>query len=218
VDAALAPPTAGVVVAGLGLELRLFAPGRAPRQRETILWSACWLLFAVAVAVGIALAGGPASEWTTVYLIERMTIQRVEHVGNVADVPAAATPFFVELGLKLQGEWPAFRPSHSTTSAHSAPDVRLGVGRASAKRSRLVRALEDNAGFARDVLLQRCLRGRKYLQRASSASAHGTTSGQVGRSSVLRGLAGRAGFLRRFQVESRAGYTRDGRRPAVVCA
>jgi tellurite resistance protein TerC len=71
VEAALAPLTAGVVVAGLGLELRLFAPGRAPRQVEAILWSAGWLLFALAVAVGIAVAGGPVSEWTTVYLIER---------------------------------------------------------------------------------------------------------------------------------------------------
>jgi tellurite resistance protein TerC len=71
VDAALAPLTAGVVVAGLGLELRLFAPGRAPRDREAILWSAGWLLLAAAVALGIALAGGPVGEWTTVYLIER---------------------------------------------------------------------------------------------------------------------------------------------------
>jgi tellurite resistance protein TerC len=68
---ALAPLTAGVVVAGLGLEFRLFAPGRAPRQREAILWSAGWLLLAAAVAVGIAVAGGPVGEWTTVYLIER---------------------------------------------------------------------------------------------------------------------------------------------------
>ena len=33
-----------------------------------------------------------------------MTIQRVEHVGIVVDDIAAATAFFVELGLKLQGE------------------------------------------------------------------------------------------------------------------
>jgi tellurite resistance protein TerC len=69
--AALAPLAAGVVVAGLVLELRLFAPGRASRQGEAILWSAGWLLLAVAVAVGIAVAGGPVGEWTTVYLIER---------------------------------------------------------------------------------------------------------------------------------------------------
>ena len=35
-----------------------------------------------------------------------MTIQRMEHVGIVADDLAAATAFFVELGLKLQGEGP----------------------------------------------------------------------------------------------------------------
>ena len=35
-----------------------------------------------------------------------MTIQRMEHVGIVVDDLAAATAFFVELGLKLQGEGP----------------------------------------------------------------------------------------------------------------
>ena len=33
-----------------------------------------------------------------------MTIQRMEHVGVVVDDLAAATEFFVELGLELQGE------------------------------------------------------------------------------------------------------------------
>ena len=33
-----------------------------------------------------------------------MTIQRMDHVGIVVDDLAAATAFFVELGLKLQGE------------------------------------------------------------------------------------------------------------------
>jgi catechol 2,3-dioxygenase-like lactoylglutathione lyase family enzyme len=36
-----------------------------------------------------------------------MTIQRMEHVGIVVDDLAAATAFFVELGLELQGQWPA---------------------------------------------------------------------------------------------------------------
>jgi bleomycin resistance family protein len=36
--------------------------------------------------------------------VERMTIRRMEHVGIVVDDLAAATAFFVELGLKLQGE------------------------------------------------------------------------------------------------------------------
>jgi catechol 2,3-dioxygenase-like lactoylglutathione lyase family enzyme len=35
-----------------------------------------------------------------------MTIQRMDHVGIVVDDLAAATAFFVELGLKLQGERP----------------------------------------------------------------------------------------------------------------
>jgi catechol 2,3-dioxygenase-like lactoylglutathione lyase family enzyme len=38
--------------------------------------------------------------------IEQMTIQRMEHVGIVVDDLAAATEFFVELGLELQGETP----------------------------------------------------------------------------------------------------------------
>jgi catechol 2,3-dioxygenase-like lactoylglutathione lyase family enzyme len=35
-----------------------------------------------------------------------MTIQRMDHVGVVVEDLAAATAFFVELGLKLQGEAP----------------------------------------------------------------------------------------------------------------
>src|ERR687885_374379 len=35
-----------------------------------------------------------------------MTIQRMDHVGIVVDDLASATAFFVELGLKLQGEGP----------------------------------------------------------------------------------------------------------------
>jgi catechol 2,3-dioxygenase-like lactoylglutathione lyase family enzyme len=38
--------------------------------------------------------------------IEHMTIQRMDHVGVVVDDLAAATEFFVELGLVLQGEGP----------------------------------------------------------------------------------------------------------------
>jgi catechol 2,3-dioxygenase-like lactoylglutathione lyase family enzyme len=39
-----------------------------------------------------------------------MTIQRMEHVGIVVDDVAAATAFFVELGLKPQGEGPVEDP------------------------------------------------------------------------------------------------------------
>ena len=70
-ELAFAVATAVVVAAGLGVELRLFAPGRAPRRREAIVWSTGWLVLAVTVAAGIALGDGPAGEWTTVYLIER---------------------------------------------------------------------------------------------------------------------------------------------------
>jgi tellurite resistance protein TerC len=71
VELAFAPAAAAAVVAGLGVESRLFAPSRAPRRTEAILWSLGWLLLAAVVAAVIALAGGPTGEWTTVYLIER---------------------------------------------------------------------------------------------------------------------------------------------------
>ena len=38
--------------------------------------------------------------------IQHMTIQRMDHVGIVVDDLAAATEFFVELGLELQGQGP----------------------------------------------------------------------------------------------------------------
>ena len=37
-------------------------------------------------------------------MVDRMTIQRMDHVGIVVDDLAAATAFFIELGLELQGE------------------------------------------------------------------------------------------------------------------
>ena len=43
----------------------------------------------------------PDSRFVT---LEHLTIQRMEHVGIVVDDLAAATEFFVELGLELQGE------------------------------------------------------------------------------------------------------------------
>ena len=59
------------MASGLGLELRLFAPNRAPRRGEAIAWSTGWLVLSGAVAAAIAVTSGPAGEWTTVYLIER---------------------------------------------------------------------------------------------------------------------------------------------------
>src|SRR6266542_2854181 len=53
-----------------------------------------------------AVAGGRVAGGRRSATDERMTIQRMEHVGIVVDDLAAATAFFVELGLKLQGEGP----------------------------------------------------------------------------------------------------------------
>ena len=52
-----------------------------------------------------------------------MTIQRMEHVGIVVDDLAAATAFFVELGLELQGEWSVEGdlPLITTRCNHGAP-------------------------------------------------------------------------------------------------
>jgi catechol 2,3-dioxygenase-like lactoylglutathione lyase family enzyme len=45
------------------------------------------------------------SSWgRRVAIFERMAVQRMDHVGIVVDDLADATAFFVELGLKLQGE------------------------------------------------------------------------------------------------------------------
>jgi catechol 2,3-dioxygenase-like lactoylglutathione lyase family enzyme len=49
--------------------------------------------------------GGPALVLESGFrTIEHLAIQRMEHVGIVVDDLAAATEFFVELGLELQGE------------------------------------------------------------------------------------------------------------------
>jgi catechol 2,3-dioxygenase-like lactoylglutathione lyase family enzyme len=68
----------------------------------------------VAVGLGLSvLAAGPAvSDSTPIRLaprsnlfltIDHMALQRMEHVGIVVDDLAAATEFFVDLGLELQG-------------------------------------------------------------------------------------------------------------------
>jgi catechol 2,3-dioxygenase-like lactoylglutathione lyase family enzyme len=54
--------------------------------------------------VGVGAPGTAARIWFLT--IEHMTIQRMDHVGIVVDDLAAATEFFVELGLVLQGEGP----------------------------------------------------------------------------------------------------------------
>jgi len=45
--------------------------------------------------------------------VERMTIRRMDHVGVVVDDLAAATAFFVELGLQLRGSTSAARNGSS---------------------------------------------------------------------------------------------------------
>jgi tellurite resistance protein TerC len=70
-DLVLTLAAAAIVLTGLVVELRLFARGREPRRGEAIAWSVGWLALALAVAVVLAIAGGPAGQWTTVYLIER---------------------------------------------------------------------------------------------------------------------------------------------------
>ena len=62
---------AATALAGLVVEQRFFARGRAARRGEAIAWSIGWLVLALLIAGGIAIAGGPAGAWTTVYLIER---------------------------------------------------------------------------------------------------------------------------------------------------
>jgi catechol 2,3-dioxygenase-like lactoylglutathione lyase family enzyme len=50
-----------------------------------------------------------------------MTIQRMDHAGIVVDDLAAATAFFVELGLKLQGEGPVDRGGAATGTRRRTP-------------------------------------------------------------------------------------------------
>jgi catechol 2,3-dioxygenase-like lactoylglutathione lyase family enzyme len=53
------------------------------------------------------LSGALRCGWNPDFVtIRHMTIQRMAHVGIVVDDLAAATEFFVELGLELQGEGP----------------------------------------------------------------------------------------------------------------
>ena len=62
---------AATVLVGLAVEQRFFARGREARRGEAIAWSIGWLVLALLIAGAIAIAGGPAGAWTTVYLIER---------------------------------------------------------------------------------------------------------------------------------------------------
>jgi hypothetical protein len=66
VELPLVAAGAAAVLGGLAVEQRFFAPGRAARRGEAIVWSIGWLTLALLIAGGIAIAGGPAGAWTTV--------------------------------------------------------------------------------------------------------------------------------------------------------
>jgi catechol 2,3-dioxygenase-like lactoylglutathione lyase family enzyme len=57
------------------------------------------------IAPGLSVGCSRRCSWACrVATLEPMTVQRMDHVGIVVDDLAAATAFFVELGLELQGE------------------------------------------------------------------------------------------------------------------
>ena len=64
---------AGVLVVLLLIDLKLFARGREPDFREGVIWSIGWLVLSLVAALVIWALEGPtrATEYTTVYLIER---------------------------------------------------------------------------------------------------------------------------------------------------
>jgi catechol 2,3-dioxygenase-like lactoylglutathione lyase family enzyme len=57
-----------------------------------------------AALLGRFTSSPPDQQPKAVATLEPMTVQRLDHVGIVVDDLAAATAFFVELGLELQGE------------------------------------------------------------------------------------------------------------------
>lgn len=72
-DPAAISLVAALIVALLLADLLVFAPGREPTLRESITWSAAWLVIGLAAAIPVAVASGSAAalDYTTVYLIER---------------------------------------------------------------------------------------------------------------------------------------------------
>jgi hypothetical protein len=60
--------------------------------------------------------------------VERMTIQRMENVGIVVDDLAAATAFFVELGLNLLGEGPVGDELRPAANRLASVSGRPGAG------------------------------------------------------------------------------------------
>lgn len=106
-----------------------------------------------------------------------MMIQRMEHVGIVVDDLAAATAFFVELGLKVQveGGWVdrvvAMNARHCPRDDHSAGEE---VGGRPEPSTDLLRQLDDDPLRAADIA----------LHLANELRAAGSQAKQVSRSLV----------------------------------
>jgi hypothetical protein len=111
VEPAFAP---AAVVAGLGLELRLFAPGRAPGRHEAIFWSTGWLLLAVAVAAARRLSKQSATPRCETP--EPLCGQRGAPLNHKRGMEAGA----VLDGTKIPGYAPLLGFGRAATSGHTA--------------------------------------------------------------------------------------------------
>jgi tellurite resistance protein TerC len=67
----LAVLAVALVVTAVVVEDRVFARGREPRPRESLVWAAGWLSLAIAVGAGLFVVGDRGSAYTTVYALER---------------------------------------------------------------------------------------------------------------------------------------------------
>jgi tellurite resistance protein TerC len=67
----LAVLISALVLTAVVVEERVFAPGRDPRPRESLVWAAGWLSLAVAVGAGLFFVGDRGSAYATVYALER---------------------------------------------------------------------------------------------------------------------------------------------------
>jgi len=67
----LAALAVALVLTAVALEERLFARGREPRARESLVWAAGWLSLAAAVGAGLFVVGDRGPGYATVYALER---------------------------------------------------------------------------------------------------------------------------------------------------
>lgn len=72
-DPAVVGGIVGIVVVLLLVDLLVFARGREPTFRESVVWSIAWLIVGLLAAIPLALfsGSGDAVDYATVYLIER---------------------------------------------------------------------------------------------------------------------------------------------------